>query len=124
MTPQIKATNLELSPAIREYLASRLQAIAKLLPAADATKLSVELAKETKHHKQGQVYKAEVSATVGGERYYASAFEEDIYAAIDVVKDEFIRELKSGKGRRLALFRRGGRAIKNLLRGLNPWRRK
>ena len=54
--------------------------------------------------------------TDGGE-YYASAETEDLYASIDKVKDEIVRELTSKRKKALRLFRKGGAKIKNMLKG-------
>jgi len=44
---------------------------------------------------------------------------EDMYAAIDKVKDELVHVLESEHKKHLTLFRRGGAKIKNMIKGLS-----
>ncbi len=90
--------------------------------------VSVEVGKTTKHHKSGDVFRAEIRINAGGEEYYAVTETEDLYAAIDEAKDDIVRELTSSRKKALRLFRKGGQRIKNLLRGMGnipnkSWRR-
>ncbi len=48
---------------------------------------------------------------------YASAEETDLYKAIDMVRDEILREVRADKSKKISLVRRGGAKIKDMLRG-------
>ena len=76
----------------------------------------VELGKESNHHKSGDIFRAEVRIGGAGQNFYAVSLAPDLYAAIDAVKDEIIREITKIKGKREALMRKGGRMIKNAMR--------
>lgn len=119
MKLNLKATNIELTEAIRAYLNERLGAVAKLLPEGNEEEaiVQVELGKATKHHRHGEVFRAELNFRFSGDRLRAVATETDLYAAIDLAKDELLGELKSRRGRRQTLLRRGGRRLKNFIRG-------
>lgn len=80
--------------------------------------VNVEVGRTTKHHKSGDIFRAEIHITASGEEYYSAAEKDDLYAAIDEVKDEIVHELTSKRKRALRLFRRGGAKIKNLLKGI------
>ncbi len=116
MKINIKATGIELSPALFSYVEKRLAKVEKYLDITEPI-MAVELGKSTEHHKQGEIYRAEVRITGGGLDYYATKEAIDIYAAIDEVRDEIIHEITKNKGKKRELLRRGQRAIKNIIRG-------
>ena len=79
----------------------------------------VEVGKDTQHHKTGEVFRAEVHIVGPGKDVYVVELEPDLYAAIDKVKDRTALELSREKGKRFAMARRGGRAIKNMMKGIS-----
>ena len=78
----------------------------------------VEVGKSTKHHKAGNIFRAEVHITGPGLDFYAVAEEADLYAAIDIVKDEIVRTATQLKDKRKTLARRGAEMIKNMMKGI------
>jgi putative sigma-54 modulation protein len=119
MKTNVKATQMELTTAISEYLAKRLTALDKFVdPADDSAMCYVEVGKISKHHKSGDVFRAEINLHIGGKSFRAEAEEADLYAAIDVVKDEMVAELRNSKTKRLNLLRRGGQKIKGMFKGM------
>ena len=122
MNTNIKATGIALSPAISEYIDKRLAKIAGLLEQDKSTQCDVELGKVTEHHQKGDIFKAEIHIVGAGKNAYASAEKQDIFAAIDAVRDEILHELRSGKGKRVSLIRRSGARVKNMVKGLWPFR--
>jgi len=118
MNINIKTLNITLTEAISDYVSKRLEAIQQLLESDPAVQCDVELGRTTIHHKNGDIFRAEIHITGKDKNLYASAEEPDLYKAIDMVRDEMLREVRSNKGRRLSLIRRGGAKIKNLLKGL------
>jgi putative sigma-54 modulation protein len=123
MKINIKATGIELTPAIAEYVNKKVSSLEKYINNEDVV-AQVEVGKSTKHHKSGEVFKAEVHIIGGGLDLYTVAEQADLYAAIDVVKDEIVAKLMHHKGKRFALARRGAQAIKNMMKGLNIFRRR
>lgn len=124
MRTNIKATGINLTPAISDYLGEKLSHLERFLDASDESLLAnVELGKTTQHHKHGEVFRAEIKLHGAGQDFYAVAHESDLYAAIDKLKDEIIAEIKSRREKKSTLLRRGGRKIKNMLRSLNPWKK-
>ncbi len=120
MNINIKTTTISLTPAISEYVEKRLRSIESFLQDDPTAQCDVELAKTTNHHKHGDIFKAEVHIVAKDTNIYASVEKEDLYAAIDVVKDEVVRKLKSSKDKRQSLVRRGGAQVKNILKGFWP----
>lgn len=124
MKNNIQAKGIELTEAISAYLEEKLSHVEKFLDQKDESLFAnVELGKTTQHHKNGDFFRAEIKLNTAGRNFYASAEEADLYAAIDKIKDEIISEIKSRREKQTTLLRRGGRKIKAMLRGINPWRK-
>jgi putative sigma-54 modulation protein len=121
MKINIKATNTTLTPAISEYIEKKLDTLNKFFREEDCL-VNVEVGKTTQHHKSGDIFKAEVRVNSNGEEYYANVETEDLYAAIDKVKDEITRELTSKRKKTLRLFRKGSAKVKNILKGFTGGR--
>ena len=112
-----KTTNIEMTRAIADYLGKKVQMLEKFFRGGEEILVNVEVGKTTKHHKSGNVFRAEIHITSNGEEYYAASETEDLYASIDEVKDEIVRELTSKRKRALRLVRKGRTVIKKFLRG-------
>lgn len=111
---------MELTPAIRDYLEKRLQALEKFIRAKEGSSMmQVEVGKTTNHHKNGDVYKAELNLNAGGRVFNAISEKEDLFGAIDDVKEEMERQLIESKDREDTLFRRGARSVKKMLKGIS-----
>lgn len=117
MSISIKSTLIELTPALSDYAEKRLSTITKYTEGDCA--IAVEIGKTTMHHRNGPVYHAEVSVTTPlGRNYHATSEKADLYEAIDDIRADIVREVKSGKSRRQTLFRRGSQKIKSLVKGM------
>ena len=121
MNTNIKSTNVALSTAITDYADKRFNKIAKLLDHDPATQCDIELARTTAHHQKGEIFRAEIHIVGAGKNLYAVAEKADLYAAIDGVRDEILRELKNQKEKRISFISRGGARVKAMLKGLWPW---
>jgi len=122
MNINIKATNMELTGAIREYTTEKVSSIEKFMPAADETNVFIEIGKESNHHQKGDdVYKAEIRMNIRGKEFFAEERNADLHAAVDAVRDEAVREIKNDKEKNQTLFIRGARKIKKRIKGMKPW---
>jgi len=120
----VKGTSLNLTPEVTAYLEKRLAGVKKLIGEHDeAVTMDIELGRTTSHHRHGDIFRAEVNIYINQKTFRAAVECDDIFSAIDEVKDEILSELRSHKTKRLNLLRRGGQKLKSLLRGFNPWRR-
>lgn len=115
MKVNIKATGISLTPSITEYTEKKIGMLKKFFGNEDVL-VNVEVGKTTKHHKSGDVFRAEIQIAFGGQNYYEAVEKDDLYAAIDEVKDIIAYKLSSKKKKTLHLLRRGAAKIKNLLR--------
>ena len=116
MRINLKTTNFEITPSIKNYLEQRLNSLDKFLPNDESIFADVELAKTTKHHQKGDIFMAEVNLTVPGRLIRAVAEEWDLHVAIDAAKDQLHREVTMSKEKNISLYRRGARLLKRLLR--------
>lgn len=124
MRHNTKTTNIELTPAISDYLDKRLSALDKFIsPDDESAHCQVEIGKTTRHHKQGDVFKAELNLHIAGKNLYANAEKDDLYAAIDEVKDEMVRQITQHKDKNTTLTRKGALAIKNIIKGFGSFGR-
>ena len=115
----IKATSISLTPAISDYLSRKIDILEKFVDPTDTSvHANVEVGKTTGHHKLGDVYRAEINLHVAGKELRAVAERENLYAAIDAMKDEIAHELTSYKTKKFTLLKKGGQKIKSLLRQL------
>lgn len=118
MNINIKATGTSLTPAISDYINKKVGGIEKFLEDAEAARFDVEIGVTTRHHNAGEEqFRAEVNLHAGDLHLRAEESHEDLYAAIDLVKDELAREVLTKKRKRLHLLRRGGQKVKNMLKG-------
>lgn len=110
-----KATGISLTPSISDYINKKVEMLEKFF-AGEEVLVNVEVGRTTKHHKSGDIFRAEIHITAGGEDYYAVVEKDDLYAAIDEVKDEIVHELTSKRKKALRMLRKGGAKIKNLIK--------
>jgi len=118
MQIKIKTTNIELTSAIESYVNEKIRSVEKFaMPHENETPIAeVEIGKTTNHHQSGDVFRAEVSLRVRGKHFRATSEKDDLYAAIDDMRNEIVRELNSHKEKARTLVRKGAGMIKNMLR--------
>lgn len=114
-----KATNITITPAISEYVEKKINMLEKFFRGASDVLVNVEVGRTTKHHKSGDIFRAEIHVIVSGQEYYAEAETEDLYAAIDEVKDDIVHELTSKRKKAFRLFKKGSQQIKNWIKGIS-----
>ncbi len=114
----LKATNIELAPGIRDYVQKRVDNLEKFIRNMDeSVQAWVEVGRTTKHHIKGDVYRAEIQIHIPhyGRGIRAEAACETINEAIDEAHDQIKLELEKVKDRKISLARRGARAFKKLI---------
>lgn len=122
MNINIKATNIEITPAIREYVHEKISALEKIIENIDDLNVFVEIGRESHHHQKGEdVFLAELRMRLLGNDYYFKNTHADLYAALDAVKDEALRDVNRDKKRGQTLFIRGARSLKKRIKGMKPW---
>ena len=123
MNKNIKATNIELTDALNDYISKKLENIKKFAQDGEMT-VHAEVGKTTNHHKQGDLFRAEFDVHINGKRFYTFSEKEDLYEAIDDAREEIARQMTSNKDKQKTLFRRGALSVKKMLKGItkrNPF---
>lgn len=118
MNINIKTSSISLTPSISDYVDKRFQTIKNFFEGDSTAICDVELARTTSHHKAGDIFRAEIHIVAKDKNLYASSEQEDLYKAIDMVRDEMLREIKTSKSKGQSMLRRGGARVKDMIRGL------
>lgn len=117
MRHTLQATNMRLTDPIRSYVEGKLAAIERIVDPRDTSvHADLEVGKTTKHHQHGSIFRAEINLHLAGSNLRAVAEEEDLYAAIDAMKDDIVRQLHKVKTKRTDVARRGARSAKRRTR--------
>jgi ribosome-associated translation inhibitor RaiA len=77
------------------------------------------LAKTTNHHRQGAIYRAEVTVIADGKKFFTEAEQDSLYAAIDEVREEIAHIITADRNRYRTLLIRGARSVKKMLKGIS-----
>lgn len=102
----IKSKNLELTTDLQEFIEEKIGGLKKfinILKKEDGGKgktlaeFFVEVGKENKHHKKGDIFKAEARIHLPGKTLVAISEKDDLKRAIVEVKDELQQEIKKYK---------------------------
>lgn len=118
MNINIKATNLELTEKISDYVDKKLAVSEKFTGEEEVPICGVELAR-SKHHQNGEVYRAEITLELPHRFFRVSATGESVYSAIDQAQEELLREVRREKRKRIHLLRRGGNKLKQITQSLS-----
>ncbi|MFH1611651.1 MAG: ribosome-associated translation inhibitor RaiA [bacterium] len=117
----IKGTNLELTPSIYHNIETKIGGLNKFVKRIDPelVEARVEVGKITRGQKRGEIFRAEVNLNLNGQILRAEETGESLTAAIDLVKDEMAKEIKSLKDKQMTRYKRGARSLKKMMR-INP----
>lgn len=102
MRTTIKSTNIEATDALREYIELKFSPLDRLVGSFEQEGeivLNIEVARTTNHHKKGEVYYVEVTATVNGKTLRIEQNDDEMRKAIDSAKDRFKMEIQRFKER-------------------------
>ncbi len=85
MKINIMATNMDLTAAIKEYFTDKIESLTKYH--VDIIEVDAEVELTTNHHNKGDIYRAELNIDVPGKLIRVDKTADDLYKAIDKVKD-------------------------------------
>jgi len=129
MNINIKATNLELTPAIRAYIEEKVGGLEKFTPTLDYNALDgkepiqawVEVGMPSKHHQAGDIFRAEIQIRVPHveKSLRTESSQENLYTAIDEARNQMKRELTKTKEKKRSFIRKGSRLFKKIIPFLN-----
>ena len=99
MIINIRAIGMDLTDAIRQYCEEKFQSLEKYTP--EILHADIVVGKETAHHHTGAILKCSATVQIPGEVLKVEREEEDLYKAIDKVRDHLRETLAQHKERRV-----------------------
>ena len=87
----IKATKMELTPAIESTVREKIEGLKKYFD--NIIEADVEVGITTSHHHKGNIFRAEINLSVPKKNLYAVAETDDLYKSITEAKDKIKNEL-------------------------------
>jgi ribosomal subunit interface protein len=112
---QFKATNTVLEGTLQDTVERKLASLERYIGSATDLRCEVEFEK-IGTHQHGPVHRVEVNLYRDGQLFRAEATEESFENAIDRVRSQLDTEMKKSLKKRETMLKRGGRAIKDMLR--------
>lgn len=110
---------MEMTDAIRSYALEKMRTLEKYVARDDTSgKLTIELSRTTTHHAHGDVFEAEGILHIRGKETTLRTTQNDLYKAIDILKDMLTRELAQHKDKERSIFRRSAHEVKALFKRL------
>jgi putative sigma-54 modulation protein len=100
MNIRIKATDIDLTPSLKTYAEEKLGALEKYVKKFEAesdVEMRLELARTTRHHHKGNVFKADANIILSGKMFRAEDTDSDIRVAIDHLRDKLKAEIEKYK---------------------------
>lgn len=107
----IKTRAIELTDIEREHIEEKLAPLEKELHGEEAYTCDVEI-EQSKHHLSGDVIRAEVKLTVKGNVFYAEATRDTLMNALDEVRADVQRMVRTHHAKMHTLMRRSARAVR------------
>ena len=117
----IKTKNLQLTDSLILLINKKMTGLKKFMPITEDEILGkgkallgvfLEIEKESKHHRKGDVFNAEAIITLPGKKLVAKAHGENLVTIISKVKRELEREVRKYKTQKIELPRRKYKKIK------------
>ncbi len=110
-----KATNAEVDPQLQEVMDQKLASLEKYIGDETDVNCDVEFEKVTASQ-SGKVHRVTVNLWLAGTLHRAEATEMSFEEAIDEVRNELDKELRRSRSKQDTLMKRGGRALKKMMR--------
>jgi len=128
MIIKIKATNIELTEELSQWVEEKVGDLKKPLgkfgedsfdKGKDKIEVWVEIGRTSRHHKKGDIYRAEIQLYLPKKHLRAVSKSIDLRAAVIEARDELDREIRKYKGRRIARARKWARKAKQTARSIS-----
>ncbi|MFH1620951.1 MAG: ribosome-associated translation inhibitor RaiA [Patescibacteria group bacterium] len=99
MNINIRAVNMELTPAIKQYVEEKFTSLDKFT--GDIMQIDVDLGKESNHHNKGKIMNCAAVLELKGDVIKVERAAEDLYKAIDKVRDHLRETLAQMKEKKI-----------------------
>lgn len=120
MRYQIRFSKVESSPALVTYVEMKLVSALEKLAAAnkhdDPWQFTIEVGRDSMHHRKGDIWFAEVWGTTTYGPIRVRGEGSDIHEAIDLTEEELKATLSKSKGRIFSRSLRAARRVKRMMR--------
>ena len=108
--------DFELTDAIKTYLAEKMSSLEKYLNDPDEVTFNARLGKTSNHHNHGKIFYAEVSIHTPSKNFGARLEAEELYEAIDLLKDELAENITHYKDKTRSVARKEEQKFKQEIR--------
>jgi len=117
MNIAIQTKNIEMTDAIRKYVEKKLKGMDRFANTTESQlQIQVEVGRTLGDQESGEVFRAEINLSINGNQFYAVSKKDELYAAIDDVKNETVRQMKKSKGKDIVAVRKGQRKAKKMIK--------
>ena len=97
MVINIATKEIESTQAIQQYVTEKIESLSKYFDTI--TRVDAVVGMDGHHHNKGKVYFAEMNVHVPGHTVFCKKESEDMYKAVDKVKDHLKVDLEKIKGK-------------------------
>jgi len=101
MQLKIKATKINLTPKIKDYVQEKMDMLEKYLGSIDVINCDVEVGMSIGGQNSGKIFRAEANLQLPGEILRVEKTEKELFKAIDKVKDHLARSIRRYKEKRI-----------------------
>lgn len=130
MKINIKSTNIQITESLKEWTEKKIGEVEKTLGdfgpeiaqvgQREKIEIWVEIGKVGRHHRKGDVFRAEVQLYLPKKKLRVEAIDQDLRTAINIAKEDLQRAVKRYKGKRITRARKWARRIKEIAR-IDQW---
>ena len=112
----ILCKDFDLTEALKIHAQEKLSLLYKFLNKTESeTSFNLRLGKTTNHHNSGKIYYAEISIHTPEKNFGGKVESDDIYAAIDILKDDMAESISQYKDKSHTLDIKDARKFKESL---------
>lgn len=116
----LRGNGMDLTPSIHDYVVKRVTNLGKFLSKhCEEVLVDFEVGRTVGDQRSGKIFRAGCKVSIFGKDFYSSSEQEDLYVAIDDVKEKLFREIKRSQNKDRNLWRRGARSVKKMFKGLS-----
>ena len=116
----LRGNGMNLTQSIYDYVVKRVTNLGKFLSKyPEEILVDFEVGKTVRDQRSGKIFRADCKISISGKDFYSSSEQEDLYVAIDDVKEKLFQEIEKSQNKNRDLWRRGARSIKKMFKGLS-----
>jgi len=117
MNISIQTKNIEMTDAIRNYVEKKLKGMDRFANTTESQiQIKVEIGRASGTRESGDVFRAEINLGINGNQFYAVSKKDELYVAIDDVKNEIEHQMQTSKGKKAVAVRTGQRKAKKMIK--------